>query len=148
MEEESLPPLFPEGSPIGEPVQLRHEELTFAAETAAACMDYVDSTLHQAVAMGAITEEEATAHHTAFVEGVRQKLTEMEAGRYVPDPDYLLKLGIARSELALSSLDLFDRAGRADVEAGRMTEEEFAIRRQELLDRINKPPDSSEGQGA
>jgi len=148
MGEQSLPPLFPEGSPTGEPVQPSHEQLISAAEAAAASIDFVDSVLNKAVSLGLMTEEAAAAHHAEFAETTRQQFIEMEAGRYVPDPDGLLKADIARSELALTSLDLFDRVCRAAVAAGELNEAEYSERRQALLDRINISPDGPEGQEA
>lgn len=134
MEGQPLPPLFPEDPPQGEPVQLSHEDSHVVAEFTAAALDFIDGYLAEAVAHG-VTAEEAAAQRSEVVESLCKQMETMEAGRYVPSPHAEEKLRLGHLELVMGNLDIFDRAGRAMVEANELTEGEFSIRRQELVER-------------
>jgi hypothetical protein len=91
--------------------------------------------LAQGVAHGALTAEQAAAHRSQALESLHQQMEAMEAGRFVPDPHAEERLRLDHLELAMDNLDMFDRVGKATIEAGELTGDELAARREQLIER-------------
>lgn len=146
MEDRASPPPF-DHEPHSEPVPLSHDQLTAAAELAATALDFIDSSLAGAVAEGALTAEEAAAQRATAVESLRQKLQTAEAGQWAPPTDAGALRRTSFADLALGGLDMFDATGHAAIAAGELTEEEFLLRRRQLVDRNTQIVDGLSSRG-
>jgi hypothetical protein len=146
MEDDSLPPLFPEQQPADIRVSRTSEQLNAAALFAAENLDAFDGILAEYVAAGAMSEEVANQERANYVTSAGRLLMELENGR-PSDPDLEQKAHIDELETAMGALALFERASQLAVESGRMTEEELTARRRrfaELRDRLTGSGEAGE----